>query len=319
MDELDKQKFYDKALDKVYFYLESNFWSQPDASRLETWLNNFKTTDEKYCAARLLDRFVYYSEEDTERLLKCGLYEKILKQEVVLNEKENAFSATNSEINELIKNELDKTLFFPLSTGNISESSQAMARQLTHRLGIDEKNIIDVNNLTWEQLKNKKRIIIVDDFIGTGTQIINFWNYKKVSVEGKEYTLCEIKNELANVTTLEYLCLVTTEHGFQEFYNPEGFHDKGLKITYGEILGEKFKVFGEKSTYFNQNEIIECKRVLTELCEKNGINLLGYKTLGYAIAFHHGIPDASLPLFYKETDSWCHLHKNKETKYGVYV
>ncbi|MDQ3190447.1 MAG: hypothetical protein M3Q58_02540 [Bacteroidota bacterium] len=319
MDEVDKKIFINKALDKVYFYIESKFWSQPDQIRLESWLNNFKSVDEQYCAAKLLDRFVYYSEEDIYRLLKFGLYEKILKQDVLKLECMNEFETTNEKINQLIKNELGRTLFLPLSTGNVSESSLAMARYLSINLGINEKQIIGLNELKWDKLKSIKRLIIIDDFVGTGEQIIDFWNYTLVNVEGKDYSMFEIKNILSGQTSFEYLCLVTTKYGYNNFYCEEAPHNKDLTITYCEMLSDKFKVFGEKSTYFDQNEMVYNKQVLNDLCLKNKISLLGFESLDYAIAFHHGIPDASLPLFHKESATWNHLYKNKGTQHGIYV
>ena len=92
------EEFNSYALDKVYFYIESNFWSKPNVKELQNWLNNFILPEEKYCALKLLDRFVYYSEEDIIRLMNFGLNEKIFKRYALKLEKESSFLLTEEDI-----------------------------------------------------------------------------------------------------------------------------------------------------------------------------------------------------------------------------
>ncbi|WP_294824185.1 hypothetical protein, partial [uncultured Flavobacterium sp.] len=52
MDKHKIEEFSSYALKKVYFYIESKFWSKLDIPILRNWLNNFKTVEEKYCASK---------------------------------------------------------------------------------------------------------------------------------------------------------------------------------------------------------------------------------------------------------------------------
>ena len=312
-----KDFFIPYALDKVYFYIESNFWSKPKMKVLHNWLTNFKSDEEKYCALKLLDRFVYYSEEDIVHLLKYGINEKIVKRHILKVEQENNFKLSNEEIIQLKTEFLKKLYFIKLDTGNPSQSSEAMLRYLKIDIGFPESNILDIQNLKKEILDNCDNLVILDDFIGSGTQIRNFWNYGKIKLDGKEMNLNELKSIYPNLS-IEYFCLVCTQEGHDNFKYDDGIGIRtDLRITYSEILSNKFKVFSKESVYFEKSEIEYCKDILLNLCLKNEIRLLGYESLDYAIAFHHGIPDCSLPLFYRNTDNWNYLFRNKKTESNV--
>ena len=311
MKDQDLEDFVKYALQKVHFYIESKFWSKLDTDTLNNWLNNFKTVSEKYCAAKLLDRFVYYSEEDIVRLLEFGLNELVLKRYILDLEIEHGFEISNKKLVKYRAGFISKSLIVPLlSNKNPSESSLAMTRYLTNDLGFPEKNILDITNLSSEILDNAKNFIIIDDFIGSGTQIFDFWNLTKMKINNVEYTINDIKN-LYPALEIEYLCLVCTEEGYLNFHTKNSL--VGLRITYCEKLANKFRVFGSTSVYFDKDEVQEYKSIIEELCDANMISLLGYQGLDYAVAFHHGIPDSSLPIFYRQTKNWNPLFRNKKT------
>ncbi|MEC4084643.1 phosphoribosyltransferase-like protein [Myroides odoratimimus] len=313
------EDFIKYSLQKVYFYIESSFWSKLDNNILHTWLNNFESLDERYCAAKLLDRFVYYSEKDTIRLLDFGLNEIILKRYICKEEISSKFQLSNKDIIRIKNVFYEKCAFLPLtsmSNTNVSESSYAIARCLTNDININEDKILDNNNLSSENLKKINNIIIFDDFIGTGNQILNYWNYGKLTLDGKSISPKELKNKFPDIE-IEYFCLVCTEEGLDNFYSEN--LNVGLKITFCEKLSSKYKVFGSSSVYFDNDEVEKCKKTLENLCAKRNIDLLGYNGHDYAIAFHHSMPDTSLPLFYKEEEFWNPLFKNKKTKKDGYI
>ncbi|GAB1857352.1 hypothetical protein MHTCC0001_21880 [Flavobacteriaceae bacterium MHTCC 0001] len=311
------QDFNGYALDKVYFYIESDFWSKPKMNDLHKWLSNFKSLEEKYCAFKLLDRFIYYSEDDIVHLMKYGINEKIVKRYVLQIEQEHDFQLSNQEINILKKDFLKELYFIKLDTQNPSQSSEAMLRHLKIDVGFPESNILDTNDLKSDTLCNCKNLVILDDFIGSGTQIKNFWNFGKIKLDGEEIFLKDLNLAFPNIS-IEYFCLVCTQEGHDNFKLDDSMGIRtDLRITYGEILSNRFKIFSKESMYFEKSEIEECKNILQNLCINNGFGLLGYESLDYAIAFHHGIPDCSLPLFFTNSGKWNYLFRNKNTEFNV--
>jgi hypothetical protein len=246
--------------------------------------------------------------------MEFGLYEKIIKRSILNEEKKNDFQLTNQEIQQL-KNRFKEGLYFiPLAAGNLSESSLAMLRYLTVDLGFDESKILKIDQLSKDLLDSCTNIVIIDDFIGSGKQITDFWSFRDVILDGEKMPIYKLKEHFENID-FEYFCLVCTEEGKTNFsMNYEVGFRTDLKITFGEILDSKFKVFSNDSTYFDASEQEKCKNILQDLCARKKVELLGYQGLDYAVAFHHSIPDCSLPLFSTNSEQWNYLFKNKKTE-----
>ena len=310
--EKDKEEFIQYSIDKVYFYIESKFWSKLTVKRVQNWMKNFESIDEKYCAARLLDRFVFYSEDDTIRLLDYGINEIFIRKEYLRKEQEEDFLIEEAELKKVKEDFLGRTGLLPLSEGNPTDSSFEMARKISSELGFPEGQVISPTEFDSDINKRYDQIIILDDFIGTGDQIIDFWNYSDINFNGVKRKLYEISKILTN-TSFHYLCLVSTKEGLDRFYSEDLHHDKTLSISCCEILKEKFRIFNG-TVYFDEGEVEECQKIIKALCERKNINFLGFRRKDYAIAFHHGIPDASLPLFYEQNENWNYLIRNKKTK-----
>eukprot|EP01013_Petalomonas_cantuscygni_P004830 TRINITY_DN15271_c0_g1_i1.p1 TRINITY_DN15271_c0_g1~~TRINITY_DN15271_c0_g1_i1.p1 ORF type:complete len:318 (+),score=-26.02 TRINITY_DN15271_c0_g1_i1:92-955(+) len=284
---------------------------------LNNWLANFPDEQSKYCALKLLDRFVYYSEEDIVHLLKYGIEERIFKRYLLEIDLKDDFKLQEDELQEYRKCFYESLYFIKLDTKNPSQSSETMLRYLKMDVGISEENILDSNNLNTKTLRNCRNLVIIDDFIGSGTQLQTFWNHGEVTLDGERILINKLKEKFPDIE-MEYFCLICTDEGLENFlYNDSPGIRKDLRITYSEVLTNKFKVFSKESIYFKTQEIENCKNILQELCRKNKIDLLGYESLDYAIAFHHGIPDCSLPLFYRQTASWNYLFRNKKTMSNV--
>ncbi len=314
--EIEKLDFIQYAIDKVYFYIDSKFWSKLTIQKLQRWLNNFNTIDEKYCAAKLLDRFVYFSEADIIQLLKFGLNEIFLKAQYLKKEIESDFKVSSDELNKLKSKFIEETAILPLGEGNLTDSSNAIARYLCNEIGFSEEHVLNPIALESKKIQKFKRVLIIDDFVGSGDQIIEFWSQQDITFDGGKHKMFEIADILKEVK-FEYFCLVVTEEGYNRFYSDKLKHDKSLVIRYCEMLTSRFKVFGDSSAYFSSEEMEECKLVLQNITKKNGLELEGWRNLDYAIAFHHCIPDASLPLFYEKSETWNYLIRNKKTKEHV--
>lgn len=120
----EMQKFIDYATEKIYLYIESKFWSKPNLETLQKWVNNFDDIDEKYCAMKLLDRFVYFSEEDIVRLLQYGINENIINRYVLKHEIDNNFNLSNDNILNFKNTLVESMRFIPLTGNNKTPVSQ---------------------------------------------------------------------------------------------------------------------------------------------------------------------------------------------------
>lgn len=87
-----------------------------------------------------------------------------------------------------------------------------------------------------------------------------------------------------------------------------------LKIEVCETLTDEQRVFSTNSRFFeSQDEKDRAIDYLQKLLKDKQISLTGYAGLDYAVAFHHNIPDWSLPLFHKRRSNWRPLVMRKDS------
>ena len=308
-----KDDFVERTKSKVFFYIESTIWNNIDHKRLISWLNQFneETEEEIYLAYLLLDSLVYYNKSDCLKLLSKGIFDLVIREIVLRSDKQSDFRKNELELKDLIKGCLSRVGFMTLLTDGDNEttvSSRVLTRYLTHEMDFSEDQVFDPSDL--ETVYDKFDIIIlVDDFIGSGRQIINFWYHTEISFKGSQKLISDVC--LENSISMKYLCLVADEKGLANFY---GDGDKlNLQIWPCESLNKSHGFFEMESDRFESTEDCEkYKRIYTEVCDRNGIKSFGYELGELTIAFEHTLPDSTLPIFWEHPESY--LVRNKKTK-----
>ena len=250
---------------------------------------------------------MYYSEENIIELLHDGVYNKILGEEI----KDKLFRNSNicllkSELESNIKNELDQTLFIPLLDGDKpNESGNTMIRYLVHKLNIKSVNTDFHFNVSEEKIQKHKRIIIVDDCIGSGDQLNKFWNInmhvQKIKNYASQYSI-----------PIYYLVLI----GYEKQILDLQIHEEllGLRIVICDKLQECNRIFSAENNIWSDNEELDFSINYFNCIEKSiGINRLGYKNLDFAVFIHNIVPDWSLPIFWQQNSDWKALLKRKNS------
>jgi hypothetical protein len=299
----DWSRSFDQIKNKTAFYIHDlKQWSDAELLDLDSWLANFPDDEGRYIAMRLLNRFIYYSERDVKRLLKHGLYRQLLYQPSIIWNRANEFDTTSIEQETFAKQFLEDTIFTPLLDRNKpSESGNTLCRYLNRDLEISSRQIRQPDELSSVM---SKRVVVVDDFIGSGQQIIDFWNKPKIA--GKTLASIAASNNLQ----VTYLSLVATRYGL----NRVAKMSTGLHIACCEVIEDTYRVFCVPSLYLGQqNEISKARGYLDKLCKDRKLSLLGFHKLDFAVAFHHAIPDATLPLFFTKNSGWNPLIKRRQS------
>ncbi len=297
----DWSRWCDHIRNKAEFYIQGIFqWDDIDIGDLNRWLGNFPDAEGQYYGMHLLNRLIYYSERDVIRMLKHGLYKVVLYKASLSWLLECHFSISVSEQQQKAREALGAIAFTPLlDRDKPSESGNALCRYLNRDLDIASGQVCHPRRLAR---LNRARVVIVDDFIGSGEQIVDFWNEPKIA--GRRLADLARDNDLQ----VTYLCLVATRTGLTE----AGGLTAGLELQACEVLEDRHRVFHIPSMYFGkEDEVKQARRYLERLCRRRRIPLLGYRDLDYAVAFHHAVPDATLPMFYENTRLWRRLIKRR--------
>ena len=277
-------------------------WAGIDVQRLQRWLNNFKTEEEEYFAACILDNLIYRSNAQTKALLK-QLFQRTLPDLTRLNaspvgtiydwEERLKRSLTNRPVNPEVR-----LVTAAGVTDPPTKSAYEIARFMKRFLYIDERWIIN----SWEIIENVRRgikiFIFIDDFLGTGTQFENL-----INDGGLNHVLSE--------AYFAYLPLAAHIQGIS--YLERKF--PSLHVSATEVLYESHGIFHKESTCFKDgiNSPQIAKEFYYNLLDKykipiKGANRRGFGHLELAYIFEHAAPDNSLPiLWWNDPGRWHSL------------
>jgi len=302
---LEKMKDYlEQKKRLISFMCRANQWDGLTESKINGWLNNFHDIEGQYYALKILNNCIYYSENDVIDLLRYGFYDLILateiKKEII---KKKSITETPSIIDAQMRALRDKTLFLPLlDSGKPHESGLQFIRYLVQNQIINDSQTSFPGKLTAAQLDQYKIIVIVDDCIGSGQQISDYWDSSELRTVKK---LAEGKGII-----FYYLALV----GYRERIDAIKGALTGLKVIVCEALTHRHRVFEKESIYWGEaDELENAKKYFSDIQRIRGVKMLGHDSLDFAVIIHRNVPDWSLPIFWMKGTDWNVLLERKNS------
>jgi len=284
-------KIYSNSIrDRCRDLIEYKIWAGIDLIKFDAWRNNFKTNEEKYFSACVLDSLIYRSNSQTYSLIHQILYKnlnnlfRILGEPDLQNFSECLVDRRNDPLVRLVP---AITLYHPPT-----KSSNAILRFMKRHFRIWENWIVNPWNIEEEIKKGVKAFIFLDDFLGTGHQ------FQEVITDSNLEDI--IKSNL-----IVYAPLAAHTQGIS-FLNTN--YPK-LNITYSEKLEKISHSFF--NNYF-QDEQSEAKSFYIDMLAQRGIthgigNQYGYGDMELTFAFEHAAPDNSLQVLHERHDNWVPL------------
>lgn len=265
----------------------SGFWASEPILRPKAWLNNFDKSDQ-FVAAMLLNRFTYYDDSLTDRLLMSSynsLADGLPKGPLA------------PSVSELLAG-LETAVFTPVEgeKPNPTDSGNLLCRKARQVLGIPEDRVLSPTD-ALAQASNGRMVVFLDDFIGSGDQFIETWRRELTGASSKSFS--EVYDE--KPFCVAYITLVSTDFGLNRVHQKapnvavcpthilgEGATYKGLKaeIDLGQV--EDFLI-----RYASQLRPRE-----PFIAQEPRYRAFGYKERGLLFGFEHSIPDATLPIFW---------------------
>jgi hypothetical protein len=151
-----------------------------------------------------------------------------------------------------------------------------------------------------------RAIVVVNDFIGSGQS----------ARREIERLVAQCRRVASSPDSLRYYYIAVAgflsviEHLIEQLADTE-------KILVDEPLLESDRAFAEASQLFNVGEKIECRRMCEEIGRQlvGDVNKLGYSGSQALVAFEHGIPNNTLPIFWSsgryDGREWTPLFKRE--------
>lgn len=305
-DKVDKNEYIDNSKVFFDFLLHTHQWSNITPVEYNKWLSNFDgIPDGEYIACRLLNRLLYYSDKDIKKLLVDAINDVYSQQVVLPLQLSKGFSSLPSENEYEINASIKKTLFIPLTTYGDPGASGPYVMRCIHNYYKPRVYSSYVSDIINSKDIPYDRIIIVDDFVGSGEQFSDFWEYAEIKDNTPLREWCH--NHKLQAT---YLALIGYEETLLELQSR--FND--INISFAEVLDESHRIFAPSGLCWENDEERErVQQLLKSELDKFGIKLLGFHDLDFAVAVHDTIPDWSLPLLYKNINGWNMLIERKDS------
>lgn len=275
------------------------YWpQQPVDVNPEGWLANFSSADERLALA-LLDSFVYVNGALFLAMLRSSIH--MLGRSPHLSGP--SATSTGGEWEHLLS-----TALFTFPTGevpNATDSGHLIVRHLRNEFRLDEDlQIFDpaalVRHLDGE--RPGRHIVMMDDFSGSGQQIIKTLERPVQLPGGRVTTLFEV----AASHRLIVVPVVATRFAVRTLK----VRFPTLSIQPGHLLPSDASLLNSvDGTVFAQFGQVGVNRVKTihrtaRLKVPHYVGPTGFAGLSLALGFEHSVPDATIPLFWAEGHNW---------------
>jgi len=301
-----KKSYIDETSRIISLMCRANQWNGLTEGAIQEWLRNFRDQEGLYFASKIIRKWLYYSEDDIISLLRFGLYDKIYAQELISEIiQDGNLMIPNYITSSIIKSKFKKTLFIPLLDSNKPhESGLQFSRYLVQKLKVESNQSLFHYDIQPNHLNEYDKLVIVDDCIGSGQQLVDFW----LSPQLKNIREATQENKIK----CYYLILIGYKNTIEDIIAtiPK------LKIIICVPLTDQYRVFSNESInrYWNDNEELEdARNYFLKLTQERGIPMYGFAGLDFAVIIHRNIPDWSLPIFWKGSSDWKFLIERKNS------
>jgi hypothetical protein len=281
---------------------EATFWLPEPVIRPIAWLQNFESPDDRDAAILILDRFHFFSNRMTLRMLQAA-FDSLLQQYV-------RHPNPSTEADSLASQFIEQAVFTPVEgeSPNRSDSGNLFCRNARQYLKIPQGKLVDPDKAV-EHAATGGPVVFIDDFIGTGQQFKHTW--RRPYLTGFVQSFADVARQIR--FPCFYLCVVVTE------YAQNNIDSLRLPVTIyaAHTLGDKYSITNDLS----EQQLANLDRFLRKYAPsldldshmRRGDNsLYGYHGLGLTIAFEHSVPDASLPIIWANgSPGWVPLIERK--------
>jgi hypothetical protein len=305
----EKEQFIKSVLDRYESITQLHIYPI-EQYKIEAWINNFTSLDCRYIAAQILDKLIYRSNKMAKESFHSFLVSVFRDYYFnCLNKEPDPISKWQCQLNKKWSNYSNTLVIAPV---RLPKDSGASADTVCRMIEVNSSftKYLTKDGFGGEDNENElprdKVILLVDDMLGSGEQIIDFST--KVNLQG-----------WSENNYLIYAPLIAFEIGLKTARESLPF----LKITPIEILekDQRFFSFEENANFIGsegvkESDAIECYRQMLSDSKLPKNLLFGRDDSALALAFEWGCPNQTLAaLWYVAHDqsiNWSNLFRRRE-------
>lgn len=294
-------------ISRYRFFQDIHLWPTMSELNYEGWIENFDEGEERELAAQILAFFVYFPENMVNQLFRT-----------VIGRVGTLFRALDpSWTDNSFKNDCWYS-YIPGEVPHESDSGGLFARKVREVLDVDEqRRFMSCDKLIGllRSSKTPQKVILTDDFVGSGSQCDNAWNSNDL-YDDLDVSLKDVVAEGHHFVV--YAPLVMNYVGADRILRK----CEGLQLECIHLLGVEYDLFssscacwdGKEDRFKAGTEMLIRKSRELGIPENGDISIKGFCDQGLALAFSHGIPDACPALFFWESENWRPLKKKHLTR-----
>jgi hypothetical protein len=266
------------------------------------WLENF-TPDELPLAVRLIDGFTYFSHDLVKQLFRAAF---LNISQLAVTSKDN-YVAARTEWATFVNSVL--VVRVTGESPSDTDSGFAFARHARDLLKIPEASIIGPGDAVRKLAKSGfGNVLFVDDFVGSGDQFVTTWQRRHELWRGGPLESLESIASAASQIAFYYAPCICTTEGAENILKV----CPAVKISAGHMLDIRHSALSNPSFIWREDMAEDGPAFVRNSSGRAGIpdmngdkgDWRGYQKLGLAVAFAHGCPDATLPLFTWSRNGW---------------
>ena len=274
----------------------AGLWPREQELRYRAWLSNFTRKKDVKAAATILDRFVFINQDHASRAVSNG-YTRFLGH---IHDQRFSPQRTSSQILQLHQH----THFTAVrgESPNPAESGNAYMRVARETLDVTEERIHELEDAI-KFCADGHPLVLLDDFSGTGNQIVN-------TLTTSDSSGRRLSQLLTNSSIT--VCCITAVMTLDSIQRLRAYAPRLLLFPGYVANVEQYGL----DALLPQKDFPEVHHLLASVAphfSKAGVDpIRGVNGLGLLLGIHDRIPDASLPILWADgSDGWIPLKRRK--------
>lgn len=297
-------------MDKYKQYVDIHWWDGVEKREIENWFKNFSSNTE--VAKLILDNVMFYNSKQMKAYTRYLVNN--LKNEVYMKimEKNEYHYVEDHDLEFEWENYLETTQFMPAAIpDDTASSAYKIIRYWRASLNGTGNNYSSIDNFGNAYSNGKKRFVLVDDFSGSGKQIIKVLQHE-VDIEGKKIQVGKLPEVYSDI---EIIIAVYVMH--EKAQANINSHFRQVKIMAVDYITEDFNYLNDNSIFYKDASFDEKRKIISDIKtimdriknESSELKELDSYVLNIPVVFEHGCPNNTLVLLFAHSDSWQQLFK----------
>ena len=285
------------VLTKCAYFTDIQVWPLYTKIHPERWLLNFSNEELRF-AVHLLNAFLYFSQVLVDQLFASAFQRLSIDM--------HRGGDTPQDIRGAWRQFCD-TVLITRVTGeepNDTDSGFHFLRMARQVLGIPEARILGPRETLSELLTHGSRpVVFVDDFAGSGNQFIATWRREILVDRSTVMSFNRLASSIMRDVSFYYCPVVATELAEANIKSS----CPSVRLSPAHFLSLRYSALSKDSLIWPPQLRDMGIAFLEEASARAGIpsgKWKGFEGLGLALAFEHGVPDATLPLFHWDKGGW---------------